>query len=51
MGCIRRMRGDLPLIDDDPTQPERGVFRHIDAVVEMAAALGLYIGHAADLGR
>ena len=33
------MRGDLPLIDDDPTQPNEAYFAHIDAVVEMAASL------------
>src|SRR5262245_20119495 len=38
------MRGDLPLIDDDPAQPNEDYFAHIDAVVEMAASLGLYVG-------
>jgi hypothetical protein len=38
------MRGDLPLIDDDPTQPNEAYYAHIDAVVEIAASLGLYIG-------
>ncbi len=38
------MRGDLPLIDDDPTRPNEAYFAHIDAVMELAASLGLYIG-------
>ncbi|HEU5098516.1 MAG TPA: glycoside hydrolase family 140 protein [Roseiflexaceae bacterium] len=38
------MCGDLPLIDDDPTQPNDAYFAHIDAVVALAASLGLYIG-------
>lgn len=36
--------GDLPLIDDDPTRPNEAYFRHVDAVVELAASLGLHIG-------
>jgi hypothetical protein len=38
------MRGDLPLIDDDPTRPNEAYFAHIDAVIAVAASLGLYIG-------
>jgi hypothetical protein len=38
------MRGDLPLIDDDPAQPNEAYFAHIDAVVELAASLGLHMG-------
>jgi hypothetical protein len=38
------MRGDLPLIDDDPTRPNEAYFAHIDAVIEQAATLGLTIG-------
>src|SRR5262245_36221455 len=38
------MRGDLPLIDDDPRRPNEAYFAHIDAVVETAAGLGLYVG-------
>src|SRR5262245_9909205 len=38
------MRGDLPLIDDDPAQPNEAYYAHIDAVVAMAASLGLHIG-------
>ncbi len=36
--------GHLPLVDWDPTQPNEGYFRHVDAVVEAAAALGLVMG-------
>lgn len=38
------MNGDLPLIDDDPTQPNEAYFAHIDAVVALAAAFGLHMG-------
>ena len=38
------MQGDVPLLEDDPTRPNEAYFRHVDAVVERAAALGLYIG-------
>lgn len=38
------MQGDLPLIDDDPTQPNEAYFAHVDAVVTLAASLGLHIG-------
>jgi hypothetical protein len=38
------MRGDTPLIDDDPARPNEAYFRHVDAVVDMAASLGLYVG-------
>src|SRR3954469_10092125 len=37
-------RRALPLIDDDPTQRNEAYFAHIDAVVELAASLGLTIG-------
>ena len=36
--------GDLPLIDDDPTRPNEAYFAHVDAVVALAASLGLHIG-------
>ncbi len=36
--------GDLPLVDDDPTQPNEAYFQHVDQVMEYAAALGLHIG-------
>lgn len=38
------MRGDLPLIDDDPTRPNEAYFAHMDTVVDLAASLGLTIG-------
>jgi hypothetical protein len=36
--------GDVPLIDCDPARPNEAYFEHVDAVVDMAAAKGLYIG-------
>ena len=45
------MRGDLPLIDDDPTQPNEAYFAHVDSVVELAAVARPAHRHAADLGR
>lgn len=36
--------GDTPLIDDDPKEPNEAYFAHVDAVVALAASLGLYIG-------
>lgn len=36
--------GDLPLIDDDPTQPNEPYFAHVDAVVNLAGSLGLHVG-------
>jgi len=41
---VPNMNGDLPLIGDDPTQPNEAYFAHVDAVVEAAEALGLHIG-------
>jgi len=38
------MRGDRPLFDDDPARPNDAYFAHVDAVVELAASLGLVIG-------
>ncbi len=38
------MRGDLPLLDGDPARPNEPYFAHIDAVVALAASLGLTIG-------
>lgn len=37
------MRGDLPLIDDDPTQPNEAYFAYVDEIVALAAAYGLHI--------
>jgi hypothetical protein len=36
--------GDLPLIERDPTRPNEAYFKHVDFIVDRAAALGLYIG-------
>lgn len=36
--------GDIPLHNDDPTRPNEAYFKHVDAVVELAASLGLYLG-------
>ncbi len=36
--------GDLPLLDDDPARPNEAYFRHVDAVIRMAAEKGLYVG-------
>src|SRR5437868_7308930 len=36
--------GDLPLHDCDPLQPNEAYFRHVDAVIDTAAKLGLVIG-------
>ncbi len=38
------MRGDVPLVDDDPTRPNEAYFAYVDTVVELAASLGLHIG-------
>jgi hypothetical protein len=37
-------RGDVPLSDNDPARPNEAYFQHIDAVVDLAASLGLYVG-------
>ncbi len=36
--------GDLPLINQDPTQINESYFRHVDHVIRQAQDLGLYIG-------
>lgn len=36
--------GDLPLLDDDPLRPNEPYWRHVDAVIALAAQKGLYIG-------
>lgn len=35
--------GDLPLVDEDPTQLNEAYFRHVDAVVRLANAQGLHV--------
>lgn len=42
--------GDLPLIGCDPTRPNQAYFRHVDFVLQRAAAHGLYIGLVATWG-
>lgn len=36
--------GHIPLIGDDPTRPNEFYFRHVDAIIRVAAEKGLYIG-------
>ena len=36
--------GDLALIEEDPTRPNEAYFRHVDFIIDTAAAKGLYIG-------
>jgi hypothetical protein len=36
--------GDVPLVDNDPAQPVEAYFKHVDAIVDRAAELGLFIG-------
>ena len=36
--------GHHPLIDDNPTQPNEPYFQHVDAIIDLAAQKGLYIG-------
>ncbi len=41
---VPNVEGGLPLHDNDPTQPNRAYFQHVDWIVDRAAELGLYIG-------
>jgi hypothetical protein len=36
--------GETPLVANDPLQPNDAYFRHVDAIIDMAAQKGLYIG-------
>ncbi len=36
--------GHLPLHDEDPTKPNEAYLQHVDAIVNRAEALGMYIG-------
>lgn len=36
--------GHIPLLGDDPTRPNEYYFRHVGAVIRLAAEKGLYIG-------
>ncbi|MFK7924702.1 MAG: glycoside hydrolase family 140 protein [Bacteroidia bacterium] len=35
--------GEVPLIDDDPSQPNEAYFEHVDHIVRFAERLGIYI--------
>ncbi|MBC8109725.1 MAG: glycoside hydrolase family 140 protein [Verrucomicrobia bacterium] len=35
---------EIPLKNDDPTQPNEAYFKHVDFVIDKAAQLGLYLG-------
>ncbi len=37
-------QGDLPLLNNDPTQPNEAYFEHVDFVVDKAEALGMVVG-------
>lgn len=41
---VPNQEGELPFFDADPTRPNDAYFRHIDAVIEMAASMGLRMG-------
>ena len=43
--------GDLPLIGKDPTRPNEAYFRHVDYIVDRAAARGLFIGMLPTWGK
>lgn len=36
--------GEIPLTNDDPTQPREAYFQHVDFIIKRAEQLGLYIG-------
>jgi hypothetical protein len=36
--------GHLPLLNEDPTQPNEDYFKHVDYIINKAGELGLYIG-------
>lgn len=41
---IPNANGDLPLLHRDPALPNESYFRHVDAIVQAAEGLGLFIG-------
>lgn len=41
---VPNANGDLPLIDSDLGRPNEKYFKHVDAIVDQAEAMGLYIG-------
>jgi hypothetical protein len=36
--------GEVPLIDGDPARPNEAYFRHVDYIVDQAAARGIFVG-------
>lgn len=36
--------GDYALVEEDPTRPNEAYFRHVDAIIDLAADKGLYVG-------
>ena len=43
--------GELPLRDQDPSQPNEAYFTHVDFVVGRAAALGMHVGFLPTWGK
>jgi hypothetical protein len=41
---VPNANGDLPLVEKDPRRPVEAYFQHIDAIVDKAESLGLFIG-------
>lgn len=41
---VPNANGDLPLADSNPDKPSEAYFKHVDAIVDKAASLGLVIG-------
>jgi Protein of unknown function (DUF4038)/Putative collagen-binding domain of a collagenase len=41
---VPNANGDLPLLNNDPTTPNEAYFKHVDAIVDRAASLGLHMG-------
>ena len=41
---IPNANGDLPLQNNDPATPNEAYFAHVDAIVERAAQLGMWVG-------
>jgi len=36
--------GDIPVVDNDPAQPNEAYFEHVDYIVHKAGSLGIYVG-------
>jgi hypothetical protein len=41
---VPNANGDLPLLAHDLAQPNEAYFKHVDAIVQQAAGLGLFVG-------